>query len=101
MTSDRQENSNKQKELVMSIKMQRVRNECKFTLDNGKTLYAYKDDYAVTHNRNIYIIKKMTWGSQTTAWVAFHYEKHDQKFESRTLNDLKKLMDYKLNNISE
>jgi len=82
----------------MSIKMQRVKNEYKFILDNGKTLYAYKDDYAITHNRTIYIVKKMMWGSKTTAWIAFHSEKHDKRFENITLQGLKESMDYHLNN---
>ena len=81
----------------MSIKTQKVKNEYKFILDNGKTLYAYKDDYTITHNRDIYIVKKMMWGSKTTAWVAFHSEKYNEKFEALTLQGLKESMNYYLN----
>ena len=81
----------------MKIKTQKIKNDYKFTLDNGKTLYAYKGDYAITHNREIYIVKKMTWGSKTTGWIAFHSEQHEKKFKGWTLQGLKESMNYYLN----
>ena len=75
------------------IKFIKVTKDIRFLPFEGRKanhpFYAYKGDYMAINNGDIWIIKKMKWGSQTTQWIAFNSMNPDIKKERYSFDGLK------------